>query len=410
MQPNDKQRPSLDGVRQTAMPQPAPRPELRYDHELPAPKAELLLEEGQAKPDLALPDDAGEPKKRRSKKGIIIAIIVTLVIAVLAAVAAAYVWYQQQLSPVSEDTSKHIRVTIAAGTVPSAIAEQLESAGVIRSKLAFSIYTKLTGTQNTLKAGVYSLQPSLPTQEIVKHLVKGEQDTFSIMFLPGDTLANNRKKLIDVGYSEVQVDTAFNKTYDRPLFATKPAGANLEGYIFGDTYEFDASATVEDILNKTFDEYETAVKENDLVNGFKKQGLTLYQGITLASIVQREVTNPTPSRVNDDQRQVARVFLNRMKAGMTLGSDVTYQYAAKILGVAPTPTLDSPYNTRIHTGLPPGPIATPGVGALAAVANPGTNEYLFFLSGDDDVTYFAKTDAEHQQNIVQHCQKKCQIN
>lgn len=406
---NNEQRPSLDGVRPSVAPQPTPGPELRYDHELPAPKAELLLQDGQAKPDLALLDDTSTPKKPGSKHGIIGAVI-TVIILLLAAVATAYVWYQQQLTPVSEDTSKHIRVTIASGTMPSAIAEQLESAGVIRSQLAFSVYTRLTGTRNTLKAGVYSLQPSLSTPEIVKHLVSGEQDTFSIMFLPGDTLANNRKKLIDIGYTEAQVDAALNKAYERPLFASKPIGTNLEGYIFGDTYEFDASANVEDILNKTFDEYETAIKENDLVNGFKKQGLTLYQGITLASIVQREVTNATPGKVNNDQRQVARVFMNRMKAGMTLGSDVTYQYAAKVLGVAPTPTLDSPYNTRIHTGLPPGPIATPGVGALIAVADPGMNDYLFFLSGDDDVTYFAKTDAEHQQNIVQHCQKKCQIN
>jgi UPF0755 protein len=94
---------------------------------------------------------------------------------------------------------------------------------------------------------------------------------------------------------------------------------------------------------------------------------------------------------------------------MTLGSDVTYQYAAKKLGVAPHPGLDSPYNTRIHAGLPPGPIATPGKTALIAVANPSDNDYLFFLSGDDNVMYYAKTDAEHQRNIVLHCQKKCAI-
>ena len=162
-------------------------------------------------------------------------------------------------------------------------------------------------------------------------------------------------------------------------------------------------------MTRTFDEYEDVIKQNDIVSGLQKQGLTLYQGITLASIVQREVTNPTPSKVSDDQRQVARVFLNRLAAGMTLGSDVTYQYAAKKLGVTPSPTLDSPYNTRTHTGLPPGPIAVPGVGALVAVASPASNNYLFFLSGDDGVTYYATTDAQHEQNIQQHCQKKCSV-
>jgi UPF0755 protein len=96
-----------------------------------------------------------------------------------------------------------------------------------------------------------------------------------------------------------------------------------------------------------------------------------------------------------------------MAIGMTLGSDVTYQYAAKKLGVAPNPGLESPYNTRIHAGLPPGPIASPGKSALLAVANPASNDYLFFLAGDDNVMHYAKTDAEHQRNIVQYCQKKC---
>lgn len=408
MQPDsdsNKKRPSVDGIRQPRINTSPPRPEYRYDHELPPPEAVDKITA------VATPDhkDGGKLHRWSWRKkiaiwtGIFMGLIIVLVICLVG-------WYQQQLTPVSSDTSAHVRVTIESGSAPSAIAKQLKQAGVIRSEIAFAIYTKLSNTQDTLKAGVYNLQPSLSTPAIVDHLVSGKQDTFHITFLPGDTLANNRQKIIELGYNAADVDAALAATYDRPLFAGKPATADLEGYIFGDTYEFDASATVHDILNRTFDEYEAAISENDLVNGFKKQGLTLYQGITLASIVQREVTNATPSVANNDQKQVARVFLNRMAAGMTLGSDVTYQYAAKKMGVDPTPTLDSPYNTRIHTGLPPGPIAVPGVGALVAVANPGVNDYLFFLSGDDNVTYFAKTDAQHQQNVTQHCQKKCLIN
>jgi UPF0755 protein len=92
---------------------------------------------------------------------------------------------------------------------------------------------------------------------------------------------------------------------------------------------------------------------------------------------------------------------------MPLGSDVTYQYAAKQLGVAPTPDLDSPYNTRKNPGLPPGPIAVPGLSALEAVAAPAAGDYVYFLSGDDEVTYFARTNAEHEANIKNHCQIKC---
>jgi len=127
----------------------------------------------------------------------------------------------------------------------------------------------------------------------------------------------------------------------------------------------------------------------------------LYQGITLASIIQREVSG------TKDQSQVAQVFYSRLAQGTPLGSDVTYQYAAKKLGVTPSPSLDSPYNTRKYAGLPPGPIATPGLSALQAVATPAPGDYLYFLSGDDNVTYFARTDAEHEANIQNHCHKKC---
>ncbi len=398
---------SLDGMRPHRNPESKITPEYRYDHELPAPVPEKLLDKGAVNLDLTGSNGASPQHPRRNK---LIVILIAIIGAILAMIVGGYVWYQQQLAPVTSDTSKRVRVTIESGATLSGIANELKSAKVIRSQAAFALYMKLTGVQDKLKAGVYSLQPSLSTPAIVDHLVSGKQDTFHITFLPGDTLANNRKKLIDVGYSATEVDAALIKTYNRPLFASKPAGTDLEGYIFGDTYEFDESATAESILGRTFDEYEAVLQENNLVAGFQKQGLSLYEGITLASIVQREVTNPTPGTASEDQRQVARVFLNRMKAGMTLGSDVTYQYAARKMGVDPTPTLASPYNTRIHTGLPPGPISAPGAGALIAVANPAANDYLFFLSGDDDVTYFAKTDAEHQQNIINHCQKKCLIN
>ena len=259
---------------------------------------------------------------------------------------------------------------------------------------------KLSGNANKLQAGVYSLQPSLSTQAIVEHLMAGKADTFSITFYPGGTVAEAKKTLLGLGYDAQEIDAAFAKMYDRPLFATKPLSSDLEGYLYGETIEFDFSASVESILERFFDQFENFVDKNDLVALYKKRGLTLYQGIILASIVQREVAA-------EDMPAVARVFLNRIKQGMNLGSDVTYQYAAKKLGVDPSPSLDSPYNTRKFAGLPPGPIATPGASALLAVANPAKNDYLFFLSGDDDVTYFSKTDAGHQQNIALHCHEKC---
>ena len=336
-------------------------------------------------------------KKRRLWPWITAGIIVIL----LLIAGGSVVWYKLSLRAVNTSDTSRIRLTIVEGQSPSQIAQALEDKKLIRSQVAFDIYTRLTGTRSQLRAGTYSISPSESTETIINNLVSGKVDQFNITFLPGATVTEDKQVLVKAGYKQSDVDAAFSKQYDHPLFATKPPTADLEGYIYGETYNFDSDTTVEQILTKTFDEYYSAVTDNSLVAGFQKQGLTLYQGITLASIIQREVSNAT------DQKQVAQIFLKRLQIGMPLGSDVTYHYAAQKLGVDPSPTLDSPYNTRIYKGLPPSPIAAPGLGALEAVANPASGDYLYFLSGDDGTTYYATTEEEHQANITNHCQIKC---
>lgn len=340
-------------------------------------------------------------KKLSRKKKLIIAGIGLL--AVLVGLCTwAFVWYQISLSPVGKDLNEKVKITIAPNTSPAVIGQQLEEKKIIRSAQAFGYYTRLSGTQNKLQAGTYRLSPAESTQQVVEHLTNGNVDTFDITFLPGATLAENRKVLISAGYSESEVDAALKSTYTSLLFEGKPASADLEGYIYGETYRFGSSATVAEILQYTFDTYLDVIESNDLIAKFKAQGLTLYQGITLASIVQRE-------SVGGDEGQIAQVFYNRIEQGMVLGSDVTYQYIADKTGVPRDVNLDSPYNTRRYPGLPPGPIATPGLAALKAVGDPTPGDYLYFLSGDDDVTYFARTNEEHEQNIIDHCKVKCSI-
>jgi UPF0755 protein len=214
--------------------------------------------------------------------------------------------------------------------------------------------------------------------------------------------------LVDAGYSQTEVDAAFAASYSGLVFQDKPASANLEGYIYGETYFFNVGASVPDILQTAFDTYSQVVKDNNLIALYKAQGLNLYQGITLASIIEREMGATNDENVpTSDQEQVAQVFYLRLQQGIPLGSDVTYQYAAKLMGVTPSPSLDSPYNTRLYAGLPPGPIATPSKAALLATGHPASGNYLYFLSGDDGKTYFATTNAQHEANIAAHCQVKC---
>lgn len=326
----------------------------------------------------------------------------------------SFAWYQLALRPVSGDSTR-TRVTIVSGATPASIAKTLSDKHLIRSSLAFDIYTRLTKTRDRLQAGVYSLSPSQSTGMIVNHLVSGKVDQFNVTFYPGGTLTampgtpdakktDAQTMLLRAGFSQADISAALAKTYDLPLFADKPAGTSLEGYIYGDTYVIDSSTSVEQLLTTAFAEYQKVLTDNDVVAGFKAQGLTLYQGITLASIVQSEMGSHKA-----DMPQVAQVFLKRYRDGISLGSDVTAYYGAALAGLPLAVTTDTPYNTRLHTGLPPGPISTPSLAALLAVAHPAAGDYSFFLTGDDGVTYYAHTDAEHQQNITDHCKVGCAV-
>ncbi len=139
----------------------------------------------------------------------------------------------------------------------------------------------------------------------------------------------------------------------------------------------------------------------DIRAAFTKRGLTVHQGVILASITEQEVSNAS------DRPVVAQVFLKRMQDGMQLGSDVTAFYGAIIAGKEPTVFYDSPYNTRIHNGLPPGPISNVSASSLQAIANPAGTNYVYFVAGDDGKTYFSNTLAEHEALTKEHCKKLC---
>lgn len=335
---------------------------------------------------------------------------------VILIVAACIAWYLLALRPVAGGDAARIQVAIPSGSSPAQIGAILQKDKVIRSQAALEIYVRLHGVRSKLLAGTYSLSPAESTGQIVGHLTVGSAEQYDVTFYPGATLniastandktPSHRQVLEKLGFSTQEIDDAFNASYAEEyplLFSDKPMTADLEGYIYGQTYKVASGSSVKQILRRTFDEYEKQIQANNLVELYKKQNLSLYQGITLASIIQREV--PTVA----DQKQVAQIFFTRLRSGMMLGSDVTYHYAADKAGTPRDHMLNSPYNTRKVAGLPPGPIASPGISALLAVAEPAPGDYVYFLSGDDDKTYFARTNAEHEANIANHCAYKCSL-
>lgn len=345
-----------------------------------------------------------------SKRGAVTWIVAGIVM-VLAVILCAVGWYYAQFSPVG-DTGNTKTFVVKPGQNIDQIARNLEEQKLIRSAYAFTLYARSAGIANTLQAGSYEIADNIAMDGVAKRLTKATVKQKSITFYPGamifDPSEKDEKKRTDVftmfvraGYPESEVREALTADYDHPLFEGKPKGTSLEGYVYGDTYNINATSTVKDVLKRTFDEYYAIVQEYNLKQAAKDRGMTLYELITLASIVQREVSN------TKDQAQVAQVFLTRIKKGMRLGSDVTFIYAAKQKNIPPRVDLDSPYNTRVNPGLPPGPIATPGKQALKAVANPAKGDYIFFVAGDDGKTYFTKTVAEHEAAVRAHCIKLC---
>jgi UPF0755 protein len=353
-----------------------------------------------------------KPDKKSKKSKLMLKVICVIGAIVGSAIISVVLWFNAQLSPVSTNPDVRIKITIALGSTSGQIGKQLEGLSIIRSAKVFDLFVRITGKNNSLQAGSYRLSPTDSTPDIVTQLIDGQAEQFSVTFYPGATLVDNSDKplsekydvtniLLKAGYSNQEIATALNKTYSSPLFVGKPAGTDLEGYIYGETYNFNVGSSVEDILQKTFDEFYSVIQEKDLINGFLSHDLTLYQGITLASIVQREANSAI------DQKQVAQVFYSRLSIGMTLGSDVTWQYIDDKTGVVSDYNLDSPYNTRRYAGLPPGPISVPGISALQAVAEPASTDYLYFLSDSSGKLYFAYTNAEHEANIVNYCKENC---
>lgn len=388
-----------------------------------------------------------QPKKKSFIKKIIIAMVILLSIASLG-VFGAYAWYEKQLaapknfsckfnSPAAAATSEgseenpdchYQKFEIKTNQTIGDIAENLKKAGLIRSDFAFKTYLKLSSKSAKIKAGVYSLRANLSAKEIVEQMEKGvaSSEVFNLTVLPGETLKEIKQKLIKLGYLSEQIDTALLKKYDSPVLKglydsegkltnpAQPANVALEGYLYGETYQFYKGETVEHIFETMINQLNSVVVANHIEEKFQKRGFSLREGLILASIIQKEAHS-------EDMPGVSMVFQNRLKVGMTLGSDVTATYAADLVNPNrdrndPNNNLrvletDNLYNTRKHTGLTPGPICSPGITAILAVAEPDENKrsMRYFLTGDDGKMYYSVTDTEHTQKIRDYCQKLCSV-
>lgn len=309
--------------------------------------------------------------------------------------------YDQNLRPVNASQTS-ILITIPKGTSVNQIANILKKGGVIRASWAFEWYARSQEVLDKLQAGIYALTPSQTVPQIVTILSQGKISTKLVTILPNQRLDQIRASLINYGFSPSQVDNALQPSqYEGlPGLVDKPQGNNLEGYLYPDSFQKSSSTDLTTIISESINEMGDQLTPG-LRAIFAKEGLNTYQAIILASIVGQEVSKPA------DQTQVAQVFLKRLGKGMPLGSDVTAFYGSILAGQAPSVNYDSAYNTLLHAGLPPTPISNVNKQALQAVAYPAPTDWLYFVTGDDGMTHFEHTLAEHQADTTQYCHALC---
>lgn len=334
-------------------------------------------------------------KKKKSKK---IKSIITIVILLVLLFLFAKMYYKKAIGPVSPDNSVEVSFEIPLGSSTSKVGEILKNNGLINSKIVFKNIVKKEGLGDKLKAGQYTLNTGMDMYEIAQHLSKGGSNinVVKITIPEGFELKQISKRLAD---NNIVDEEAFillasdaNNFKDKFEFLQElPSNSTLEGYLFPSTYEIEKGADekviIEMMLNKFQEVYETSIKGK-----FEESGLSLNELITLASIVERE------GKVDEERPLIAAVFYNRIDRGMLLESCATVQYA---LGERKEKLsfddlkVKSDYNTYINKGLPPGPIASPGLKSIEAAVNPDDVDYLFFVSNGDGTHTFTSNFKDH---------------
>lgn len=340
------------------------------------------------------------PKSKRLRLLFItVAFIVSLII-VLAVLSSMF--YRANLRAVNT-SSQTVAITVSPGDNTQVIAKKLKAAKLIRNEYVFEYYARIHNASQYLQAGTYNLAPNQSIPTIIAQLTHGKVATSLVTILPGQRLDQIRQSLIEQGFSAAAVDAALAPAQyeNSAVFAGKPVGNSLEGYLYPDSFQRSAETTPNTIIEQSLTEMQKHLTPG-ITAAFAKQGLTPYQGIIIASIVEKEVTKQS------DRSQAAQVFLKRLQLGMPLGSDVTAFYGSELAGRGQDVRYDTPYNTRIHTGLPPTPISNVSESSLQAVAHPSATDWLFFVAGDDGTTYFSKTQAEHEALTAQYCHRLCQ--
>jgi len=311
-----------------------------------------------------------------------------------------YNWVDHQLHQPANPGNSNVRFVVAPGSSFHEVADTLHRAGLIDSVTVFDLYARYRHLDRNVQAGAYELSRNLNMIQILTALQTAIPDEIFVTIPEGFTIKKTAA-LLDQGgvikgsdYTALAVQGNFTYEFLKDL----PPGASLEGFLFPDTYLVPRTGTAKDLITLQLEAFKTHWNATRAGEAAQLK-LNPLQIVTIASLIERE------ARFQDDRPLVASVIYNRLAAGWLLQIDATVLYAKGIWQASVTTDdrkINSPYNTYLHTGLPPGPIANPGVKAIDAALQPAQTGYFFYLSDPQGHNHYAKTNAEFAQLLKQY--------
>ena len=299
----------------------------------------------------------------------------------------------------SMTSSEHLSVyiTVQPGMNAGDIGEMLEQRGVIGSRHKFWLVAKLGGEERNFKAGTYHMHVNMPIRDALDVLVGGEVSMLRFTIPEGFTVREIASRLEREGIVQSKdfLEKAKNFAPYRYMKGPKQVLYRSEGFLFPDTYEVEPGTTSEAILQMMVRNFDDKLTD-EMKKRAEKHNLSVYELVTLASLVEKE------ARYEEDRPIIAQVFYKRLEINMPLQSDTTIQYlldAPKEDVTYADTEIDSPYNTYQHYGLPPGPVANPGLASIEAVLEPADTDYLYFVADRAGHNHYSKSYDEHMEIV-----------
>jgi UPF0755 protein len=311
----------------------------------------------------------------------------------------SFLYWKALLSPMEAGKqAMEVSIVIPEHSSCVEIGERLYKSGLIRTPNVFSAYARLKGLDQKLKPGPYQLNTGQSLPEIAGVLLEGPPNVIIFTMPEGYSLAQLTDLLAKRGLIDgerFKDCLAKPELYKNPFLKKIPPASGLEGYLFPDTYHIGSRTGEEQIIGMMLDRFESEMIKLDYERKAGRKGLSLHQAVTIASMVEGEAA------VDEERPLIAGVIFNRLRLGMPLQIDATVEYA---LGGQRTKIyykdleVDSPYNTYRITGLPPGPINSPGRASLLAVIEPARTDYLYYVAKPDGSHAFSSSLSEHNNN------------